>query len=60
MRKLFIITPLFLFLGGSASNKVEVSTPISQQHPVIAVPLNTKIDSVNVKAAELQHEIEKL
>lgn len=50
MKKLFIIPALLFCMTGATSNKVRIPT-LGEQ--IINYPINTKVDSINVKAMEL-------
>ncbi len=58
MKKLFILPALVLFFTGATSTNVEPATgPVSQ---VVSQPVNTKLDSVTIKTAELAELIKQL
>ena len=50
MKKLFIIPAMLLCISGVSSNKVKAP---ERQVKLITAPISTKIDSLNIKAAEL-------
>jgi hypothetical protein len=50
MKKLFIIPAMLLCISGVSSNKVKAP---ERQVQLITAPISTKIDSLNIKAAEL-------
>lgn len=59
MKKLFILPAFVLLITGASSNNVEpqVNRPIGQKR----VPaISTKLDSINVKTAELNELIKQL
>jgi len=60
MRKLFVITPLFVvFFTGAAPNSTGPKLKIIERsHEVM--PIINKVDSANTKATELKVLIEKL
>jgi hypothetical protein len=59
MKKLFILPAFVLFITGATSTNVEPQTsrPV---HPVVSESINTKIDSINIKTAELNELIKQL
>jgi len=59
MKKLFILPVFVLFITGASSTKVE---PQISHHsmPEQALPISAKIDSINIKAVQLQQLIKQL
>lgn len=57
MKKLFFMPVFVLFLSGTVSNGEQVYTPT---HKATIDPISTKLDSVNVKAMQLEQLIKQL
>lgn len=62
MRKLFLITPLFIvFMTGATTNRaVDHVIMIKPEVIQVSVPISVKVDSINVKAQELDRLIKQL
>ncbi|SMC53466.1 hypothetical protein SAMN04488101_101160 [Pedobacter nyackensis] len=59
MKKLFILPVFVLFITGASSTKVEPQVthpPIQEQ----VQPISARIDSINIKAVQLQQLIQQL
>lgn len=59
MKKLFILPAFVLFMTGASSTNIDHKAPLSVAQ-VTTPALNTKIDSINLKAAELNELIKQL
>lgn len=62
MRKLFLITPLFIvFMTGASTNRaVDHIIIVKPEITPISVPISVKVDSINVRAKEMYHLIKQL
>lgn len=62
MRKLFLITPLFIvFMTGASQNRaVDHVVIVKPEATPVSIPISVKVDSINVKAQELDRLIKQL
>lgn len=57
MKKFLIMPVLLLLVSGASPSRVE---PLKEMGPIYQSPINTKLDSINIKAAELRDLIKQL
>lgn len=62
MRKLFLITPLFIvFMTGASTNRaVDHIIMVKPEVTPVSVPISVKVDSINIRTQELGRLIKQL
>lgn len=60
MKKYLLMPAFVLFMTGASSTKVQHKAEIRAEVAPVSVPMNVKVDSINVRAQELDRLMKQL